>query len=443
MGGFIPGVHASLNNLKEKADTNAFPPRSKERELLLERREGSLRLSPLLLLVSAGKNIKLQPGTDISKFQIDIAKDLLRAGASPVAQDVLGKTVCHYGAGAFATDMTLKIVDMCIRASESCKFYGKDVELHGLQKVEMNGRMGVAGGYDPDSERRAFYFLLEDKVKEVWVKPANMMLVGNRLEGSQNEGRDRTDEIPLTDVQDRLGSVSLHEVVMQDRVDVAEFLLVVHSASIHIEDADGFSPLKLAISGSMMASGVAKLVFDVTRKEGMKTSRKMACGNCQKYLGKTEGLRCTKCKAVIYCNSDCQMSHWNNGHKEECKSLKAVAKGVRLQKPLDESSSHTISLSSFSLHQGSYRIPDGVQPGEMFVIKVQGGGDKSPIMVYDKSRTCQFYVNPEQPGFREILVEMRKEAAWQGRKTFMKACFEDGDCIVYPATAGVKAKYSW
>ena len=32
---------------------------------------------------------------------------------------------------------------MCIEASKSSDFYGKDVELHGLKKVEMNGCLGV------------------------------------------------------------------------------------------------------------------------------------------------------------------------------------------------------------------------------------------------------------------------------------------------------------
>ena len=49
-----------------------------------------------------------------------------------------------------------------------------------------------------------------------------------------------------------------------------------------------------------------------------------------------------------------------------------------------------------------------------------------------------------QPGFKEIQAEMKKEMTWDGRKTFMKASFdESGKCIIYPATAGVKSKYSW
>ncbi|KAL7549536.1 hypothetical protein ACHAWF_012802 [Thalassiosira exigua] len=57
---------------------------------LLEARETSMRFSPLLLVVSAGKTIVSASGNQ--DFQ-GIAKLLLKYGASPVAKDVLGKTV--------------------------------------------------------------------------------------------------------------------------------------------------------------------------------------------------------------------------------------------------------------------------------------------------------------------------------------------------------------
>jgi len=77
-------------------------------------------------------------------------------------------------------------------------------------------------------------------------------------------------------------------------------------------------------------------------------------------------------------------------------------------------------------------------------MKVQGGSEMMPIMVYDKTRTCDFTISPGQPGFKEVLTEMKEEMAWGGRKTFMKASFDDsGACTIYPATAGVKEKYKW
>ncbi len=58
------------------------------------------------------------------------------------------------GVRVFATDMTLQVVDMCIQAAQTAQLYGKDVKLHSLNKVEMNGSQGVAGGFLQVLERR-------------------------------------------------------------------------------------------------------------------------------------------------------------------------------------------------------------------------------------------------------------------------------------------------
>ena len=94
--------------------------------------------------------------------------------------------------------------------------------------------------------------------------------------------------------------------------------------------------------------------------------------------------------------------------------------------------------------EGTYRKPDGIDTHERFVVKVQGGGTMKKILVYDESRTCEFRIDPETSGFNEIRNKIQKEMAWDGRKTFMKASFDEtGTCIIYPSTAGVKSKYSW
>jgi hypothetical protein len=439
---FIGGVkaaHIMIENVTKKIQQ----PYSRQKEMitLLEMRDTSLRLSPLLLIVSAGKNASGQPYMD----HAGVAKILLKSGASPDAKDVLGKTVCHYGAGAMATSMTMEVVDMCIRAARSSHLFGKDVELHGLKNVDMNGLKGVAGGFDPDSERRAVY--LPDQQKEVWVKPINIRL-------AESNGDAEVEEKPmLADVQDRLGSVALHEVILQGREDVAEFLLIKHQASIHTADMDDMTPLKMSIGGSgmMMASKVRNMVMDVTRqeaknnREAKKQATRRSCAACQKELGKMGGHQCSSCKVTVYCGRECQVAHWKKGHKAQCKKLKLQSAGVKLEAPSgDLAFGAAVSVMSGMTNRGKYSIPDGASPEEKFVIKVQGINDMMPIMVYDESRTCKFSIGPKQPGFNEILTEMRKEMAWGGRKTFMKASFDDsGTCTVYPATAGVKAKYSW
>ena len=405
--------------------------------MLLEGRDTSLRLSPLLLIVSVGKNLQ----SPMPVEHVETAKLLLKSGASPDAKDVLGKTVCHYGAGAMATKNTLSVVNMCIEAAKSSHLFGKNVELYDLKKADMNGSQGVVGGYDHDTGRRLVYLL--DTKKEVWAKTINIRLVGV---GTETE---LVQKPMLADVPDRLGSISLLEVIMQDRVDVAKFLLQKHQTSIHIKDMDGVCAFTMSVGQGMMMSNVSKMVMDVSRKQGAKnrSAKKQAtriCAGCKKDLGKSGGKVCSGCNSIFYCSRTCQVSHWKQ-HKAECKRLKSSSAGIKLNPPgKNDAFSATMSMSSGSTSRGgAYRIPTGVSPGEKFVVKVQGGG-RMPIMVYDESRTCNFAIDYGAPGFQEVLCEMEKESAWNGRKTFMKASFDaSGDCTIYPSTAGVKSKYMW
>ncbi|CAJ1953011.1 unnamed protein product [Cylindrotheca closterium] len=277
---------------------------------VLESRETSLRLSPLLLMVSAGKTFPKQQ-------QLRVAKLLLRYGASPDAKDVLGKTVVHYGAGALATPMSMEIADMCIKAAESSDRYGKSAKLEGLEDAAMNGKKGWVGGFDVDSGRRGIY--IPELKKEIWVKPSNLRITTKTvepdptsnlsgkeavLEGLKDDKMNGKEGIlgkydpeqerrsifitelkkqvwakpvnirlsknkpKLTDVKDRFGGVSLHEVVMGNRVDVAEFLLQTHGTSIHTKDADGISPMTMTMGDRILwRTQVGKMISIIARAE--------------------------------------------------------------------------------------------------------------------------------------------------------------------------------
>jgi len=436
----------------ERVKATASEPLSKSKQMttLLETRETSMRLSPLLLIVSLGKNL-LMPGA-----QPQTAKLLLKNGASPVAKDVTGKTVAHYGAGGMATKMTLEVTDMCIRAAKSHHLFGKEVKLQNLKTEEMNGKMGIVGGFDPDSDRRAVY-LPEDR-KEVWIKVENIAFL--------DEAAMCLPYPLLTDIQDRLKSVSLHELVMPSEFqrtivdETAEFLLKKHNTSIYTEDCDGCSPIQMASGmGQFFGDrGVVKLVMEAATKKGrdVRKARKQedrTCANCNDCFDDGGGgmlLVCSRCKVVRYCGRECQVQHWKE-HKKECVDLASLSLGVKLGSPSefdDGLYSATTSLSTggtFRQRAGSgYKKPRGTKHNEKFVIKCQGLSDACPILIYDQTRTCQFDLRPEQKGFNEILQEIRNEPAWQGRKTFMKASFDkSGVCTVYPEKAGVKSHYTW
>lgn len=446
------GILKTAETELKSAKHTASQPYSRSKEILaiLETRETSMRLSPLLLIVSVGKNLLTIQGGQ-QQFSL-VAKLLLKNGASPIAKDVMGKTIAHYGAGGMATEMTLEVTDMCIRAAKSHHLFGKEVKLHDLNTEELNGNVGIAGGFDPDSGRRVVY--LVEGEKEVWIKIENMSLVDNAV---------KCQPFPLlTDIQDRMGSVSLHELVMPSEFQAAivdrtaEFLLKKHNTSIYTEDCDGCSPIQM-VSGPGQMFGerrVAKLVMEAATKKGRETRKarkegERMCANCSACSDESGGklLVCSRCKVICYCCRDCQVQHWKE-HKEECINLSSLSLGVKLGPPSEfDNGLYSAPLFGSCPPVGpgeGYKKPRGTRHNEKFVIKVQGNAETTPIYIYDQTRTCQFYIYPHQTGFKLILQEIRNEPAWLGRKTFMKASFDDnGICTVYPEKAGVKSHYTW
>jgi hypothetical protein len=290
----------------------------------LESRESSLRLSPLTMIVSLGKNINEAAG--LRKGQEDCARLLLKYGARPDARDVVGKTVVHYGAGKLANETSIKIVDMCIRAQPSTHLFGKEVEMFGLSSGAMNGMRGIGRGFVEENNRRAVFLL--DSKKEVAVKPENIRLVvvplhdeqkhatggtatsatggTATIDGHAQPAATTTTMTPLVDMQDRLGSVALHELVMSNRDDVAKFLLFQHNASYDVVELDaGCTPWKMATINTCL-SAVCPVVVAAGVKRGRQQQKEAAkkCRHCGKMEGSDNDNKplmvCSKCKIAQY-----------------------------------------------------------------------------------------------------------------------------------------------
>lgn len=444
LAGDVPGfpfgcVVGKVDLVKQylEKETTDDPHPSKGLIELLEKRQTAMRMSPLLLLVAIGKNV---PAAD-SFDQIEVAKLLLQYGARPDAKDVCGKTVCHYGAGCMATKMTLKVAEMCIAASQSSHFFGKEVELFGLKNESMNGKRGIGRGFHTDTGRRSVYIF--DEKNQVAVKPENIRLC-------RKEGNSQT-PIPLYDVQDRLGSVCLQEVLMANRLDVAKFLLEKHTASIDIEDYDGFSPKKMVFSnngsGKFAAPDVSALIEKVAKRK-VKAEPK-ACAKCQAVETVGQMFQtCARCKSVYYCSKECQKAHWKRGgHKEACVDACAESsKSIDLEKPI--STDMFCSLMSFSnptaatepaRDKDTYKKPPNVAFNEKFYVKIQEAGPQSAMIIYDETRKLIFRYEPNQRGFREIREKVLAATAYNGRKTYMKASFsEKGVCTLYLGETSMK-----
>ena len=411
---------------------------------LLETRETALRLSPLMMIVSIGKNLESANGNR----QVQVAKLLLQYGARPDARDVCGKTVCHYGMGAMATKMTLNVVHLCMEAHPTSHLFGKKVQLHSLKTASKNGQQGWCKGYVTDTGRRAVY-LIEEK-HTVGIKPANIRLV------EEEDGETTPTPTKLCDIPDRLGVVCLLEVIQADRVDVARVLLREYHANLDIEDCDGISPRKLSTNTALMSS-VATMVNKAAAKESKKEQKEslLLCSNCGKLETKDTVFQvCSICNTVQYCGKKCQRQHWNKGgHKNVCAGLaEQQSVAIVLEKPKGDQFYSVVSYSSLKKkNRGSsfkqqkesagYTKPSNVNVDEKFVVKVQGSGSMAPLMVYDKSREFNITVSPESPGFGELLKAIKAEPTWQGRKTFVAASFDaDGNCTVYP---GLTSIHKW
>lgn len=351
-------------------------------------------------------------------------------------------TACHYGAGMFATEQTLKMTDMAIKATKTCSLVGKPVVLDGLSRKEYNGLEGVLGGYVAETERRVFHPLDPDK-KEFSVKPENVFTFLQDKEDKVCIFDKSLRPTNLVDVRDRTGSISLHEVTMSKRNDVAKFLLDRSPTSLDVEEYTGVSPRRMALTpvmGSQVNDVIRQYLAKQSRKEVRKENiRKELCENCGKHscdLGR-ELLQCTRCLDAVYCSKECQVADWAEKHKKECPKREKQGElvlGEALSIPQGYASTNYSTKAKTTTFQ--CRAPKGCKPNEKFWIKVQSNGMESDLLIYDESRYCNFKLAPGSLGHKELVEKIATEKAFMGKKSYFRAKFNtEGKCVVFPHTS--------
>ena len=417
------GDVATVRDMLEATEAGSL-----QRKQLLERRETGMRFSPLCLTIALYKSREhVSMRLEIPVSQMDhlaVLKLLLKYGAIPDTKEVTGKSVVHYAAGVMATEITLNMCDYCIDAARSSKQFGKEIILRNLTKDEYNGLEGKLRGYLCDNGRREV--ILNKNDTSLAVKPANIFFKqGEKEVCIYDETRN------LVNDQDRVGMISLHEVFMSHRLDVAQYLTEKHSVSIDLKCPCGVSVRKLAYKN---VSDMAILI----RKYGTKLGKQIDC-LCA-FCGKSDERvvsKCARCKKVTYCSVECQRSDWNI-HKRVCKPR--AVKSVKIEKSV----TNTVLDPKLPNWIGEFKIPDGVEIDEIFWVKVQlcqtgGGTNSSPHLIYDKSRTCAFYLQTNVSGYKEIDGRVKEEDTYMGLKAYFKASFgQDGSCIVYLDESGLK-----
>lgn len=402
---------------------------SEDRMHLLERRETGMRFAPICLCLALYKSrmhVSMRLKISVSGMNhLAVFKLLLKYGARPDVKEVTGKTIIHYGAGSMADATTLKMSDYSIDAAKSSKYFGKNIVLRNLSKVEYNGLEGKLGGYLCDTGRRE---VLLNNGKSLALKPQNIFV----KQGEDVEKCIFDESRNIVNDQDRVGMISLHEVYMSTRVDVAQHLTEKHNVSIDLKDRGGQSVRTMAYNQAGLVSDMTRLI----RKYGTKQSRNKdrTCYYCGKYDVNVS--KCSRCKEVTYCSSECQRADWKE-HKKICQV--PVVSSVKLKPPSDPLLYKKHPEFGFN---GSYKLPVGVKVNEIFWLKIQishNGENDNPHRVYDKSQTCVFNIEGGFPGHQEIRNRIKKENTYTGMKGYFKASFgEDGNCTIYLDEFGFK-----
>ena len=426
-GGFSPfgnacatGDVSKVENMLKVTETG-----SEERRQLLERRETGMRFSPLCLttaLYKSRQHVSMRLKIPVSQMDhVAVFKMLLKYGAAPDGKEATGKTVVHYAAGVMANQNTLDMCDFCIDAAKSSRQFGKDVILRNLSKEEYNSLEGKLGGYICGSGRREV--ILKNR-KSLALKPENIFF------GEGDEEKCIYDETRnLVNDQDRVGMISLHEVYMSARLDVAQYLTEKRNASIDIKCRGGTSVRSMAYK-----MGFVSDMSSLIRKYGTHQSRQKhnACALCGKSDGNVS--KCARCKETTYCSAECQRADWKV-HKKVC--TPPSVKSVKLTAP-----TKSIIDQTLPNWRGEYKRPEGVEIDETFWLKVQlcqNGSSDAPHLVYDKSRTCAFYLESEFLGHQEIAERVKKEDTYMGLKAYFRASFgQDGNCTVFLDETGLK-----
>lgn len=242
---------------------------------------------------------------------VRVVAELLYYGASPLAKDLCGRTVCFYGASIHATPLSLQATTMCIHAAKSSHCFGKEVMLQNMDTMMSgidatgkdvtkykNGTRGLAAGYQVETACRVVYLFGHKSTVAVFNR--NICLIDAKEELILN----------LCDIPDRLGRVCLTELVASPRIDVINFLLQQHNASIDIPDWKGQTIRKLSAKKLrdecrqklIPSIDDEVIVAQVIRIEALKRARQE-----QKRIERT----CTACSHIKLSSESLQVcQHW-------------------------------------------------------------------------------------------------------------------------------------
>lgn len=218
----------------------------------------------------------------------------------------------------------------------------------------------------------------------------------------------------LVNGKDRFGDVPMIQVVMCNRIDLATFLCVTHSADVSIADNDGASPFSLTehLCGDM------RTIVRLASARALHRLEKHKCDNCQEMFEQVS--KCAKCKIATYCGRDCQVAHWPE-HKHECRAVRSVRSDFLVTTAPPPTKVYNAAGKETKLRTGD--PPKQFNLGDAFDVKVQITSDPSTVfMLYNEKRDVHTVVGAHNCArYLELYELIKAFAPCDGRKAYMRA----------------------
>jgi hypothetical protein len=176
-----------------------------------------------------------------------------------------------------ATEETLQMAKIAIKATRTCALFGNKVILNGLSKTEYNGMKGTLGGNVAETERRLVYPIAGSVVEhELSLKPENIFTEKQR-EGLPHQiciPANCADSTDLIDTCDRNGAISLHEVMCSERDDLAKFLCKYSATCLDVTGCASVTIRQMMCINQLKRSKVVDVLKQHAAKQNIKEETK-------------------------------------------------------------------------------------------------------------------------------------------------------------------------